>query len=479
MIEQGYISPKLLLYAGLITGLAVIAICSGSGSLSGVIAVMLLPVALYYLIQTLRFPVVAFYGLFILNYFINYIIRYGQLSGFSVIMDVGLFGTLFIALTHSILSRKLPWENGRNILTAGCLLWSLYCLLEVANPTATFEAWSASRGIIYTGLLTAFLGSVLINRLKYVKQLVFILSILVLLAVLKTLIQKYIGFDSLEKVWLAQGGAKTHIIATGTRYFSFFTDAGNLGSNMGMAGVLYGIIAFYTPEKRYKIYYAIVASLGIYAMFLSGTRGAIAVPLGGMLLFALINKQVSMMLMTGLLGISIYIFFAHTYIGQDNPMIRRMRTAFNPTEAASYNVRAENKKKLAVYLKKRPFGEGLGLGGVEAQRFAMRVTTVIPHDSTYVKLWMETGIVGLSLYLGVLITSLLRACYIVMFRIKNKEFRGILTAMLCGVFGLMVSAYGNAFFNQFPTQIIVFTFLAATLNGQRIDACIHRQNITN
>lgn len=134
---------------------------------------------------------------------------------------------------------------------------------------------------------------------------------------------------------------------------------------------------------------------------------------------------------------------------------------------------------MAVYLKKRPFGEGLGLGGVEAQRFAMRVTTVIPHDSTYVKLWMETGIVGLSLYLGVLITSLLRACYIVMFRIKNKEFRGILTAMLCGVFGLMVSAYGNAFFNQFPTQIIVFTFLAATLNGQRIDACIHRQNITN
>ena len=64
MIEQGYISPKLLLYAGLITGLAVIAVCSGSGSLSGVIAVMLLPVALYYLIQTLRFPVVAFYGLF-------------------------------------------------------------------------------------------------------------------------------------------------------------------------------------------------------------------------------------------------------------------------------------------------------------------------------------------------------------------------------------------------------------------------------
>ena len=38
----------------------------------------------------------------------------------------------------------------------------------------------------------------------------------------------------------------------------------------------------------------------------------------------------------------------------------------------------------------------------------------------------------------------------------------------------MVSAYGNAFFNQFPTQIIVFTFLAAALNGQRIDSYIDK-----
>lgn len=475
MTGQGYISPKLLLYAGLFTGLAAIVACSSNGILAGVIAVMFLPAIVYYLIQTIRFPIIAFYALFILNYFIAYIIRYGQLSGFSVIMDAGLLSALFAALAHSILTERLPWSNGKNILTIGCALWAIYCFLEVVNPTAIFEAWGTSRGLIYNGLLVAFLGSVLINRLKYVKQIVFILSVLVLLAVLKALIQKYIGFDSLERAWLAQGGAKTHIIAAGTRYFSFFTDAGNLGSNMGMAGVLYGIIALYTPDKRTKIYYTIVALAGIYAMFLSGTRGAMAVPLGGMFLFAMINKKISLMLVTGLLGIGIYIFFAHTYIGQGNPMIRRMRTAFTPTEDASFNVRAENKKQLAAYLKHRPFGEGLGLGGVEAQRFANRVTTLIPHDSTYVKLWMETGIVGLSLYLGILITSLLWACYIVMFRVKDQELRGLLIAMLCSVFGLMISAYGNAFFNQFPTQIIVFTFLAIALNGQRIDASIDKE----
>ena len=96
MIERGYISPKILLYAGLVAGLATIVVCSSSGLLAGVIAIMFLPAALYYLIQTIRFPIVAFYGLFVLNYFITSIIRYGNLSGFSVVMDIGLFCTWFI-----------------------------------------------------------------------------------------------------------------------------------------------------------------------------------------------------------------------------------------------------------------------------------------------------------------------------------------------------------------------------------------------
>ena len=45
--------------------------------------------------------------------------------------------------------------------------------------------------------------------------------------------QKYIGFDSFETKWLNEGGATTHIIWSGVRYFSFFTDASNMGANMG------------------------------------------------------------------------------------------------------------------------------------------------------------------------------------------------------------------------------------------------------
>lgn len=469
MAQKEYISPIFLLYFGLVTGLAAIVICAALGSLFGIFIVMAMPAMLYYLLQTIRMPIIAFYGLFILNYFIIAIMRYTHTSGLSAIMDIGLLYICFATVTHSILTQKLPWKNAFNFLTMGALVWALFCFFQLLNPTAISEAWMSSRNIIYSGLVVSFIASVLVTQYKHVKQLLFLLSILVLLACIKAFMQKYIGFDGSEKQWLAEGGARTHIIATGTRYFSFFTDAGNFGSNMGFASVVFGISAIYTSNKNMRIYYIIIALLALCGLFMSGTRGAIAVPLGGLLLFCLISKKFSLMAITAIIGICIYTFFAFAYIGQGNAMIRRMRTTFRPTEDASFNVRLDNQKKLAEYLRERPFGEGLGLGGVEAKRFAERATTLIPHDSTYVKIWMETGIVGLTLYLGLLITALLWACFIIMFKVKHKKLRGILTAMLCGIFGLMISAYGNAFFNQFPTQIIVFTCLTIAINGHRIE----------
>lgn len=234
---------------------------------------------------------------------------------------------------------------------------------------------------------------------------------------------------------------------------------------MGCAGVVFGIIAFITPQKVSKIYYAIISLLSIYAMFLSGTRGAMIVPLGGLALYIIISKNYKAIFIGGFLLVFIYIFFAYTYIGQNNPQIRRMRTSFRPTEDASFNVRRENQKRLAEYLKYKPIGEGLGLSGVENKKVSIRFTTNIPHDSWYVKIWVETGIIGLILYLGGLLIVIFKCMWIIMFKIKSKELKGIYSGLLCGIFGMMLSAYGNAFWGQYPTMIIAFVGLSMILNG--------------
>ncbi|WP_434784616.1 O-antigen ligase family protein, partial [Parabacteroides goldsteinii] len=266
------------------------------------------------------------------------------------------------------------------------------------------------------------------------------------------------------------GGATTHLIRSGTRYFSFFTDASNMGSNMGGASMILGISSLFMRNKAFKIYYAIVATASLYAMMLSGTRGAIIVPLAGLALYTVISKQTRSILIGTISLTLIYIFFAFTMIGQGNATIRRMRTAFKPNEDASYIVRKENQKRLKEYLKYKPFGEGLGLSGDGlGAKVSKRFTTSIPTDSWYVKIWVETGVVGLILYMGMILITIARGTWILMFNVHDPELKGILTGWLCAIFGMFLSAYGNSFWGQFPTMVIAFMGLSFILNGKYFD----------
>ncbi len=291
------------------------------------------------------------------------------------------------------------------------IFWCIYCVLELANPTSVTEAWLGSRAVVFNGVVMTFLAILAIDSFKTVKQILFLLSILTLLAVFKALVQKYIGWDTMELNWLSTGGAKTHILGTGTRYFSFFTDAGNFGSNMGFAGAVFMFIALFEKKLLLKVYYFTVSVLGFYALFMSGTRGAIIVPLVTFLVMAIICRKVKMLIMLGSLLVIVFIFFRYTYIGQGHTMIRRMRTAFRAEEDASYLVRKNNQALLSEYIKDRPFGVGIGLSGVENRKYSSILSTQVPHDSWYVKIWVDTGIVGFISYRGILLLAIDQAAW--------------------------------------------------------------------
>lgn len=458
-----------IFYLILLSGLGGIVLFGLTHNLILLGAIVLLPFIFVTLIQMLKHPIVLFYLIFIINYFLIGVTRYADISGVSFFMDILMITLLILILIHSALFNTIDWKPAINILTIGSFIWMIYCIVEVVNPSSYFPAWFLSRGIIVNGFIISIIVSALCTQYKTIHNLFFLLSIFTLMAILKAIMQKYIGFDLHEIKWLDEGNAKTHILSSGARYFSFFTDAGNFGSNMGCASTMFAIVTIYTHNKALKMYYGFIAIASIYAMFLSGTRGAIIVPLGGLALYTIISKNIKALIAGFVALLFIYIFFAFTYIGQSNPMIRRMRTAFSPTEDASFNVRRDNQKQLAAYLKNKPFGEGLGLSGVENQKRSMRFTTSIPHDSFYVKLWVETGIVGFILHMGMLITVMIRCSWILMFKIKDPELKGRLIGLLCGIFGMFLSSYGNAFWGQYPTNIIVYTGLSLILKSEYFD----------
>jgi len=90
----------------------------------------------------------------------------------------------------------------------------------------------------------------------------------------------------------------------------------------------------------------------------------------------------------------------------------------------------------------------------------------LPTDSSMVFVWVETGIVGLSLFLLIYVVTLIKGTYDIWFTIQSRELRGLLSALLGGVAGMLLSSFGNEMLQQFPNGPIVYMCMAFIFMGQ-------------
>lgn len=431
------------------------------------VAVSLLPLAILVFLNILRYPIVGFTILFCLNYFVTFLISYTGVDGLSVIFD-SLILLTFLSLLLNMAAgsgryNKLTW-NG---FIAVALIWMAYCTLELLNASALTGSWIQSRGLTFYMLVAALLTVMVFRDFKDVKMILFVLSVLTLIGVAKGAMQQVIGFDPFERRMLNDGLAQTHLLITGTRYFSIFSSAGIFGAVMGHAMTVFMIAAIYMKGWA-RTYFLFVGVAAFYGLMISGTRGAIAVPVSGLLLYAILSRRIRLFVPTVSVLAVAYVFLAMTMIGQGNQYIRRMRTVLDPNEP-SLVVRKNNQKLFAEYLKDKPFGEGLGLSGVDVKDVPQRFTTSIPTDSWYVKIWVETGIVGLSLYIAILLFIIGYGSYIILFKIRNETLRGVLSALHSGVFGIFVASYGNQVLGQYPVALVVYTSIGLVFMGPLLD----------
>ena len=100
-----------------------------------------------------------------------------------------------------------------------------------------------------------------------------------------------------------------------------------------------------------------------------------------------------------------------------------MRTAFRPQEDTSFNVRIENQKLIAEYMRTHPWGAGLGKGVARVNVNSDGVVEdTIPPDAFYVDIWIQTGTIGLLIYISMCIAIIIYSCYIIMFRVLIQGF---------------------------------------------------------
>ena len=85
-----------------------------------------------------------------------------------------------------------------------------------------------------------------------------------------------------------------------------------------------------------------------------------------------------------------------------------------------------------------------------------KILAAIPPDSEYVFMWVRTGWIGVSCFLICNIIMLLGACWIVLFKIKNRSLMGIGAAWCAGFTALHLGGYANQILMQFPNIVIFY-----------------------
>lgn len=370
--------------------------------------------------------------------------------------------------------KSTDWSKGRNLMFTVCLIWLGYYLLELFNPNNVLDAWNIGfLPYALIPLLCAFLVPLVVRSTKSIEILLFIWSVFVLIFTIKGYWQKNHGFSEKDLFFLYNsGGWRTHIIWSGIRFFSCFSDAANYGVHAAMSATLFGISAFFVKERWKQLFFLFIALCGLYGMAISGTRAAVAVIAGGILMVVVISKNWKMLIGGVLLFISLFCFFYFTNIGSGNQYIFKIRSAFHPTEDASYLVRVQNRERMKELMASKPIGYGIGLS--KSERFNPKESMPYPPDSWLVSVWVETGIIGLILYLAIHGILFAWGAWILLVKVRDKRLRGLVAAWLSMDAGFFIAAYVNDVM-QYPNQLPVYTGFALCFAAQHIDKQISKE----
>ncbi len=465
--------PLVFISIGLAFGLSIF------GEVFGIIFLVIvigLPITIYSMIN-LKFGIIS---LLIFSYFLGFN-RFIKDVPLGVVMDVLLIVMLIGLLVEKW--KKNDYSAARNPISYVVWIWIVYNLLEFFNPMASRQVWIyVIRGI---ALLMIYYFIVLhaTDNLKFLKTVLNIWLVLTLLGALYGLFQEFNGLTQAEKEWVARDEFRFNLIFNWGRYrvFSFFTDPTIFGILMAYTG-LFCIALLPGPFKIwYKIFLGSCACIMLLAMVYAGTRTAYAMIPAGLLFFALLTLQRRTLIICGIIGsIGAGIIFSDVrsvgpFLSTSN--LERIRSAFKPSEDASFRVREKSQAFIKPFIQAHPFGAGLGSIGIWSARFTPDSPLAkFAPDSGYVRVAVELGWMGLVVYCVFFFVILLvgiRNYY----RMKDPLLKTYMAALLGVVFSIVVANYPQEALIQAPTILIFYIIMAFIVKLKKLDEEIIKKSI--
>jgi O-antigen ligase len=457
---------KMTLYLLPIALMIAVAVAKGGIIAAGGLLVIFIGIPV--VLAIISYPVFGIAVLMIVSFFLNYV---SELVPPETPTGIILDGITYLLIFGFLLKFKYDkdWSYFKTPISYFVLAWLAYNLIEVLNPVSpSILAWVYTVRTVGFIMLMYFIFVYQIRSLATIKLLVKLWLILAFLSAISGFQQENFGLFPFEKAWYYQDPLRLSFLYINghLRKVAIFPDPVTFSYNMVVAAVLCLCIMFTKIKTYKKIILGVSIPFFFLVMLYSGTRGAFVLPPAALALLAVMNFNKKILTVVIIAAV---VLGGLIFMPTSNQFIKRFQTAFRPSDDASFNVRAENQRRIKPYILSHPIGGGLGSVGIWGRRFAPKsFLAKFPPDSGYVRVAVEMGYVGLLLFCMLMFT-ILKTGINNYYLIKNPELKIYCLAMVLIIFVFNIGNYPQQALVQYPSNILFYLACALLNVTLRID----------
>jgi O-antigen ligase len=235
--------------------------------------------------------------------------------------------------------------------------------------------------------------------------------------------------------------------------------------------VFCGALVAGATKMQHKIILSIMGLMALWATAYTGTRTAFGlVPVGAIFFAGLILSR-RVLVIGGILAV---LGAGFVLKSTSSGVIYRIQSAFKPSKDDSMNLRLENQKKIQPYIQSHPIGGGLGSCGIWGKRFNPESELAkFPHDSSFVRMGVELGWIGLILY-TLFHYVVLRTGLYYFIRCRDPFIKSLYAGITTWLFMLAVACYFQEAILQLPMNVIYNVFLAMLVTLKNFDPAFEK-----
>jgi putative inorganic carbon (hco3(-)) transporter len=283
-----------------------------------------------------------------IGFFVTFITRYVE-APFGTAIDGLLILMVFGILIGQIV--KKDWSFAKDPISTWLLIWIYFNLFQVLNP-----AQESKMAYLYTVRSLAilnllyFIACYSFTSLDRIKQILHFIIGLATFAAFYGLKQEFLGMSSAEKAWLNADPERFQLFFQWgrMRIFSILSDAMTFGVMMTYIGVFCWIYATSPMSRFWRIFLIINGFVMLLASVYSGTRTCFLLLPMGLVFYALMTLKkelfIGFVIFASLGGLVIWKGASYS------PALYRVRSAFEPNEDASVQIRYYNQQRIRPYI---------------------------------------------------------------------------------------------------------------------------------